>query len=344
MVLGLLGLGVASYAMSVMMADDDDDNRNRTATDDMDRWQKYMRFHIPKALVGGKEDVILQMRWGYGLGAFASAGAQIAALGAGNSSFKKAGGNIVQVGLDSFLPLPISRINMFDNTSAWILDSVTPSAFRPFLEYTMNLDGLGREIYNNRQTRLGDAYTGGDSIPEMYKSAARMLFDSTDGGIDISPNTMYFFANNGADGLAKITGGMYNIGLVAAGEKAFNPKTDTLLFDSFFGSKSNFDARSFSLVEKQIKEVDKRIKTLETDPEKYINYVGENPNAVAAVEFYNKAVNQDLKTLRSEANRIRGDRTYTPKERKELLDNITQMSNMVKRNLLMNFESLGYTP
>ena len=344
MVLGLLGLGVASYAMSVMMADDDDDNRNRTATDDMDRWQKYMRFHIPKALVGGKEDVILQMRWGYGLGAFASAGAQIAALGAGNSSFKKAGGNIVQVGLDSFLPLPISRINMFDNTSAWILDSVTPSAFRPFLEYTMNLDGLGREIYNNRQTRLGDAYTGGDSIPEMYKSAARMLFDSTDGGVDISPNTMYFFANNGVDGLAKITGGMYNIGLVAAGDKAFNPKTDTLLFDSFFGSKSNFDARSFSLVEKQIKEVDKRIKTLETDPEKYINYVGENPNAVAAVEFYNKAVNQDLKTLRSEANRIRGDRTYTPKERKELLDNITQMSNMVKRNLLMNFESLGYTP
>jgi hypothetical protein len=344
MVLGLLGLGAASYTMAIMMADDDDDNRNRVATDDMDRWQKYMRFHIPKALVGGKEDVIFQMRWGYGLGAFASAGAQIAALGAGNSSFKKAGGNIIQVGLDSFLPLPISRINIFDNTSAFILDSATPSAFRPFLEYTMNLDGLGREIYNNRQTRLGDAYTGGDSIPEMYKSAARMLFDSTDGGIDISPNTMYFFANNGADGLAKITGGMYNIGLVAAGEKAFNPKTDSILFDSFFGAKSNFDARAFSSVEKQVKEVDKRIKTLETDPEKYANYISENPNAAAAVEFYNKAINQDIKKLRSEANRIRGDRTYTPKERKELLDNITQMSNVVKRNLLMNFETLGYTP
>jgi hypothetical protein len=344
MILGLLGLGVASYTMAVMMADDDDDNRNRVVTDDMDRWQKYMRFHIPKVLVGGRDDVIFQMRWGYGLGAFASAGAQLAALGAGNSSFKTAGTNIIQAGLDSFLPLPISRINIFDNTPAWLLDTATPSAFRPFLEYTMNLDGLGREIYNNRQTRLGDAYTGGDSIPEMYKSAARMLFDSTDGGIDISPNTMYFFANNGADGLAKITGGAYNLGLVATGDKAFNPKTDTILFDSFFGAKSNFDARAFSLVEKQIKEVDKRIKTLETDPEKYIKYVGDNPNAVAAVEFYNKAINQDLKTLRSEANRIRGDRTYTPKDRKEMLDNITQMSNMVKRNLLANFETLGYTP
>ena len=344
MVLGLLGLGAGAYTMAVMMADDDEDKRNRVATDDMDRWQKYMRFHIPKVLVGGKDDVIFQMRWGYGLGSFASAGAQLAALGAGNSSFKTAGTNIIQAGLDSFLPLPISRINIFDNTPAWLLDTATPSAFRPFLEYTMNLDGLGREIYNNRQTRLGDAYTGGDSIPEMYKSAARMLFDSTDGGIDISPNTMYFFANNGADGLARVTGGAYNLGLVAVGDKSFNPKTDTILFDSFFGAKSNFDARAFSSVEKQVKEIDKRIKTLETDPDKYIRYVGENPNAVAAVDFYNKAVNQDLKTLRSEANRIRGDRTYTPKERKEMLDNITQMSNLVKRNLLFNFETLGYTP
>jgi len=344
MVLGLLGLGVASYTMAIMMADDDDDNRNRVATDDMDRWQKYMRFHIPKVLVGGKEDVIFQMRWGYGLGAFASAGAQLAALGAGNSSFKTAGTNIIQAGLDSFLPLPISRINIFDNTPAWLLDTATPSAFRPFLEYTMNLDGLGREIYNNRQTRLGDAYTGGDSIPEMYKSAARMLFDSTDGGIDISPNTMYFFANNGADGLAKITGGAYNLGLVATGDKAFNPKTDTILFDSFFGSKSNFDARAFSSVEKQMNEIEKRIKTLESDPERYANYINDNPNAAAALKFYDHAKNQSLKTVRTEQNRVRRSDEYTPKERKELLDNLTQMSNLIKRNLLMNFESLGYTP
>ena len=344
MILALLGLGVASYTMAGMMSDDDDEGRNRTATDDMDRWQKYMRFHIPKYLVGGRDDVILQMRWGYGLGSFASAGAQLAALANGNSSFKQAGTNILQSGLDSFLPLPISRISIFDNTAAWFLDTATPSAFRPFLEYTMNLDGLGREIYNNRQSHIGDAYTGGDNIPEMYKSAARTLFDITDGGIDVSPNTMYFFANNGADGLFRIAGGAYNLGLIGAGEKAFNPKTDTILFDSFFGSKSNFDARQFSNIEKQIKEVDKQIKTLEADPERLVKYMEDNPNAFAAVNFYNKAVNGDLRELRAEANRIRGDRTYTAKDRKELLDNITQMSNLVKRNMIMNFETLGYTP
>lgn len=344
MILALLGLGVASYTMAGMMSDDDDEGRNRTATDDMDRWQKYMRFHIPKYLVGGRDDVIFQMRWGYGLGSFASAGAQIAALANGNSSFKQAGTNILQSGLDSFLPIPVSRISIFDNTAAWFLDTATPSAFRPFLEYTMNLDGLGREIYNNRQSHIGDAYTGGDSIPEMYKSAARTLFDITDGGIDVSPNTMYFFANNGADGLFRIAGGAYNLGLIGAGEKAFNPKTDTILFDSFFGSKSNFDARQFSNVEKQVKEIDKRIKTLEADPEKLMDFMEKNPNAAAVVEFYNKGVNGDLRTLRAEANRIRRDKEYSPKERKEMLDNITQMSNLVKRNLILNFESLGYTP
>jgi hypothetical protein len=344
MTLMLLGLGVASYTMAGMLSDDDDEGRNRTATDDMDRWQKYMRFHIPKELVGGRDDVILQMRWGYGLGSFASAGAQLAALAAGNSSFKTAGANILQSGLDSFLPLPISRINPFDHTAAWFLDTATPSAFRPFLEYTMNLDGLGREIYNNRQSLIGDAYTGGDNIPEIYKDAARLLHSITDGGMDISPNTMYFFANNGVDGLARVVSGTYNLGLIAAGEKAFNPKTDTIPFDGFFGSKSNYDARKFSEVEKQVAEVKKRVQTLEADPDKYVNFLSKNPNAAAAIEFYDKAVNGDLRDLRAEANRIRSDRSLNAKERKILLDNINQMSNLVKRNMTMNLETLGYTP
>ena len=54
--------------------------------------------------------------------------------------------------------------------------------------------------------------------------------------------------------------------------------------------------------------------------------------------------NKDLKNVREQANLIRANRDYTPKDRKELLNNLLQMSNMIKRNMLMNFESLGYTP
>ena len=131
---------------------------------------------------------------------------------------------------------------------------------------------------------------------------------------------------------------------MATGEKEFNPKTDTVLFDSFFGAKSNFDARQFSEVEKQIKELARELNSVKDNPDAYMRFVEKNPNAEAAIEFYDKGVGSDLRDLRAEANIIRRDRLFNPKDKKELLNNNTQMSNLVKRNMLMNLETLGYTP
>jgi hypothetical protein len=340
MLIGLAGMGYAAWVMSYMMADDDDQDRNRTAVDDMDRWVRYMRFPLPKWVTGEDKEIILQTRWGFGLGAFASAGAQVAGMVHGSSSLGKGLENIMEAGLDSFLPLPISRISVLENPAAWFMDSATPSAFRPFMEYVMNVDSLGREIYNNRQSRAGNAYTGGDNIPEGYKSAARMLFDVTQGGIDVSPNTLYFFASNYVDGVARLGNGAYNLGLTATGEKAFNPKTDTILFDSFFGSPSNIDSREFSDMEKEIKALDIRIKTLQKDPENLAKFLESNPDAMYRVAYYNQAVNGNLKTLRTMANNVRASRDLSPKERSETLKDIVRMQNLVKRSILNNFEAL----
>jgi hypothetical protein len=343
MLIGLAGMGYAAYLMSYMMADEDDEDRNRVAIDDMDRWTRYMRFVLPRWMTGEK-DVIVQMRWGYGLGAFASAGAQVAGIVHGNSSIGKGLENIMEAGLDSFLPLPVSRISPVENPAAWLMDSATPSAFRPFMEYVMNTDSLGREIYNNRMTRAGDAYTGGDNIPEMYKGAARMLFDVTTGGIDVSPNVMYFFANNYIDGVARLTSGVYNLGLVATANKEFNPKTDTLVFDSFFGSPSNFDARKFSEAEKEIKNMERRLKTLEKDPENYLKYIEKNPEAQFIVDYYNEAVNGNLKDLRKMANDARSSRDLSIKDRTDMVREIVRMQNMVKLGILGNLEAAGFEP
>jgi hypothetical protein len=180
MTMALAGVGAAMYLMSMAMSDDDDLGRNRTATDDINRWSRYARFFIP-----GLETPI-QIPWGYGLGSFAAAGAQVMGMATGHAPIKDGLSNIVSIGLDSFLPLPISRINMLDNFPAFLMDSALPSVARPFLEWQMNMDGLGREIYNNRQSRVGDAYTGGDNIPELYKSAARTLADVTNGAVAVS--------------------------------------------------------------------------------------------------------------------------------------------------------------
>jgi hypothetical protein len=331
MFMSLAGAGAAIYLMALTLAEEDDEGRNKVATDDLARWTRYARFHIPGT------DVVFQIPWGFGLGAFASAGAQIMSFGLGNSSIKDVFINVKDVGFDAFLPLPMSRINMWENPAAWAMDSATPSLFRPFFEYAMNLDGLGREIYNNRQTRSGDAYTGGDSIPELYKDAAKMLANVTNGAVDWSPNTMYFFANNYADGLTRLVHNSYNIGMVGTGQKEFNPKTDTLAFDMFFGAKSNFDAREFSKVENQIKDKERKLNMFKNDPERYMDYIAANPFDQGIVDMYNKGVNGDLKKVRELANKYRAMPGLTPKERKELLDNVKEQQNLIKRHLISVF-------
>jgi hypothetical protein len=338
MTLGLAGFGVAMYLLSMALSDDDDLGRNRTKTDDINRWTRYARFHIP-----GLETPI-QIPWGFGLGSFAAAGAQVAAMGTGQASIKEGFSNTLSVMMDSFLPLPVSRINMFDNFPAWLMDSALPSVARPLFEWQMNMDALGREIYNNRQTRVGDAYTGGDNIPELYKSAARTIADVTNGAVDWSPNTMYFFANNYADGLMRIAQTGTNISLLAAGEKAFNPKTDTVLFDSFFGSASNFDAKQFSAIENQIKDKERKLKMFESNPEQYQKYVEANPMDEYLVKMYNEGVNGRLKEYREEANMIRKMPELSPKDRNDALKNIVQMQNFEKRHMIDAFEAFDIKP
>jgi len=338
MATSLLGAGVAMYMMALMMAGEDDEGRNKVVTDDMARWTRNARFHIPGT------DIIIQIPWGFGLGAFAAAGAQIASIAAGKTSLADAFSNVTTIGLDSFIPLPISRISPIDNFPAFAMDSVTPSAFRPFFEYVMNLDGLGREIYNNRQSRFGDAYTGGDNIPEIYKKVARELFDATDGAWDWSPNTMYFFASNYFDGMAKMASSATNMGLTVAGQKEFDLKNDVAFISSFIGSKSNIDAREFSSVEKKVQALEKRINALKDRPEQLDRFMDANPDAYAAVQFYNSQVNGSLRQIRTAANQVRASKELSIKERKEQLKELTTMSNQVKHQLVLVFEDFGITP
>jgi hypothetical protein len=338
MTLSLAGFGVGMYLLSMALSDDDELGRNRTKTDDINRWARYARFHIP-----GMDNPI-QIPWGFGLGAFAASGAQIAAIATGQASIKEGFSNTLSVMMDSFLPLPVSRINMFDNFPAWLMDSALPSAARPLFEWQMNIDALGREIYNNRQTRVGDAYTGGDNIPELYKSAARTLADVTNGAIDWSPNTLYFFANNYADGPMRLAQTGMNLSLLVTGEKNFNPKTDTVLFDSFFGSVSNFDAKQFSNIEKQIKDKERKLKMFESNPEQYAKYVEANPMDEYLVKMYNEGVNGRLKEYREEANAIRKMPDLSPKDRSDALKNIVQMQNFEKRHMIDAFDAFDIKP
>ena len=333
----LVGMGITAYLMSLMMADDDDLGRNKTAVDDMSRWTRFARFPIPGT------DIIVQIPWGFGLGGLAAMGAQMASIFNGNTRPGDLISKMFVIGMDSFLPLPVSRINPVEKPLPFLIDSMMPSFARPLVEYTMNVDALGRKIYNDRTSRLGDAYTGGDNIPELYKDAAIWWLKFS--GYDVSPNSLYFFANNYADGATRLVQNVNNVRLWASDKKDFNPKTDLMILDSFFGTKANFDAREWSRVESDLEERSKYVKMLKSDhPLEYSEYMAKNPLDQMLTKMYDHDVNGRLKDLREQANKWRAMEGLDPRTRTALVKNIVLQQDFEKRRLIDLYKAYGVEP
>jgi hypothetical protein len=339
----LLGVGAATFMMAAAMAGDDDRGRNKVLTDDTARWVRDARFNT--GIQSGGKDIVLQIPWGFGPGAFAAVGAQIAAFVSGSQSFGQFINNVLDAGAESFMPIPISKINKFEHPVEAALDSVLPSALKPLFEWAMNMDGLGREIYNNRQSRNSDAYTGGDNIPEMFKDAARLMFNMSDGSVNVSPNTLYFFSNNYLDAISRFSAWSYNTAQTLLGNRDFDFKTDTLLLDAYLKAPSNYDARQFSEVTKEIKSMEQRYRAFTTsgDPERMSQYFQEHPYDKAVIDYYNK-YNAQIDKLRALANTVRRDQSKTIKERQDEVRILIDNQNKMKSAFVQSVAAYGIEP
>jgi hypothetical protein len=333
----IMGVGFAAYMLAYLSAGDDDEERNKVGTDDMRRWVRALRINTGIE-IGGR-DLVAQLSWGFGPGAFASAGSQIAAMVTGNQSFTDGVVNIADAALESFMPVQASRIPPTENPTGFLIDSITPSILKPFVQFTMNVDGLGRRIYPDRQTaRYADAYLGTDSVPPMYVEAARWWLDST--GFDMSPNSMYFFANNYLDGLARVVSTSSNLALVAMGNKNFDPRTDTFFLDSYLKAPSNYDATEFKKAEQKIADYAKKINAFKGTPQ-LSEFMEDNPQAMGVVKSYNKFVNGGLRNLNEAANRVRRS-DMTVKEKQDRLNVLRKQQNQLKSAYLNMLDARGF--
>ena len=331
----LMGMGAATYQIALMLSGEDDKQRNKVETDDPSRWSRYARFFIP-----GMTNAV-QVPWPYGLGAFASAGAQISMMASGTASVKEGLGNIAVLGLDNFLPIPISKMNPLDSPLAFALDSIAPSPIKPFLEYVMNKNSMGNAIYNNRQNRASNAYTGGDNIPQMYKSTSTWLYDITKGGVDITPNVLYFFANNYMDGIAQIASAGTNLGLMAAGKMEFDAKKTALPIASFIGTPSNYDSRKFSETEQKVMAIKSRMDGLKADPKRLAAYIEDHPEYPGLVHYYEQQTGGPLRTIRAAMNKVREDRSMSIKEKAAKLKEMQPIQDTMKQNALMGMKAIS---
>jgi hypothetical protein len=136
----------------------------------------------------------------------------------------------------------------------------------------------------------------------------------------------------------------YSLVGVSKDEKTFNPKTDLPLFGSFFGAKSNVDAREYSSMESQIKKMDETIYTLKKqDPSGAIEYQQKHPFDTALVEMYNRRQGE-LNKLRQKATEIRTNRNINPSQKEAMIKIAVFEQNIIKHEMVQDFKAYGMKP
>ena len=341
----LTAAGFGLYLASMAMSPEDEWGRNSVRNDNMDQWLRNARIHIPNSVseqLGLGRDVVYQMPWGFGPGAFMAIGAQVGGLLAGASTAGEAISNIGLSLFDSFLPLPVSRIPLSDSPDSaltWAIDTITPTLLRAPVEYVMNVNGIGKEINSNSHRRLDDAFLASDRTPLIYKDLSAWMYDNEIASV--SPNTLFLYANSYIDGQAKLAELLYSWANLQTGQKEFNVKTDAPLIGSFFGTKPNIDSRIYGEMEKKIIEIDKKMNTLkQRDQMKLLEYKTKNPLHEGMVGKY-KARQGELNKLREDAKEIRMDPTTSPKEKTERLRFVMVKQNYLKYQMVQDFKAYG---
>ena len=308
-------LGYGMYNMAYMMAPTDDQGRNKVGTDNMELWERNLR--LPALGMLGKDNDYFQIPWGWGFGAFASMGAQIGGVVNGESTVKEALSNMVPVALEAYMPLPTPKFNPLDNPAAYVVDSVVPSFARPVIEYAMNVDEFGREIYKNRMGQFGSPWSGGENLPEMYRMASSLIADTT--GVQMSPEALHFFTNSYIDGLSTFLHNITGVGMTLAGDRDFDPKHDLFFLENFIGKSSSYDAREYADMSKKVQQIKSDLSARANRPDLLESYREEHPNADMIVKLYNQQNNGMLKQVRHQINVVANDPNLSSSERNEAL-------------------------
>jgi hypothetical protein len=313
-----LGLGYALHKMAKAVAGNDDNGENRVSSDDHAQWVRNLR--IPTDILGDFKDVLgehnkfINIPWGFGTGALASIGAQLSALEDGDIKLSEAATHMASAAHQSFIPMPVESFELFNkHPLGWAVASAAPSVIRPLLEFTWNADDNGRQIYNTRGSKYGDAYSGGDYTPEGYKRAAIAISQATNGAWSPSPNSLQFLVNNYVQGVANTTNAVMGNYLWATGQQDYDVKRNIPMFSNLIGSESDAAARRYSDVDNDLKNLSQRATSLKnSDRDGYDRFMDNHPDATSIIDKYNRRKAR-LNQINMRLNKLRG--TYeTPKQ------------------------------
>jgi len=331
----MMALSLGAVAKGVM-GDDEEDPKNVVAEDSKELWTRNLRIPLGWLGIDSIKEKFFQIPWGFGMGAFAAAGAQVAAQVSAvvspnkDASLKEFFGNTASIAADSFFPLPVARFNPLDSPINWMFASFSPSVVRPFYEYAVNMNGLGQSIHRNYYNRYGPAYAGSQNTEEFFWGTAKIIGESSGGRWQPEPNEVRFWMTAYADGAAAIMSDLVNLGLTfATNEKDFDPKTDLVFLDNYIGNKISPDLIQFSKASPRIEVLKRGFDSAINSPnENFRNrFLKDNPNAPAIVYIYNQqlAAMRRFRSMTTDAEVF----AKTPKERKALQEDFNKSRDIL---------------
>lgn len=336
---GMMGYFIALSLGTLALGGDDEEKKNAVADDEMELWTRNLRLPLNWFMEGeGKRERFFQIPWGFGMGSFAAAGAQIASVVSGNQPLTSAMANTAIIGLDSYLPLPVARYNPWGNLGVWALDSVMPTAARGMFEYAVNIDGLGRQIYRDYHNRFGPAYVPGGSTQEAYRDLSKWLADVTNQSVALEPSEAKFLLSTFIDAGAAMAADFYDLSDLFAGRRDFDPKQDLLIFDSFFGTKIDKDVSNYQEVRNKVERFRQGYTNAANSPrEGAINrFVEEYPNAGGIAWRYNQLINDMNQYNKNLSTRLA--RAEDPRERQRIEDEARKTRRLQMRRIINMYE------
>ncbi|NDG61971.1 MAG: hypothetical protein EBY29_00680 [Planctomycetes bacterium] len=348
MIRAFFGYGMAFYAMNYllgMMLPGDEQGRNRVANDDKSQSVRGFRVPLPwdkkhfvnAPLSFGPLNII---NMGYQTASF---------LNPADSNFMNVDGytgNMLRIASNMFSPIQPSAINPTKYPVQFLSDTLLPSVAKPVGQLAMNMTPWGSKIYNDTPGRISDVYTGGQTVPQIYKDLSDAGYKAFE--TEIPPSMVRFASTNYLNGVADMAsmGDEIIRGIMKAAGSPQGKTPDAKVFvGSIIGNRASTDTANYTAVSDKIAAIKRDIATAEAtgDPQLIIRATKKHAMDQNAIAAFNANLGK-MRGIQKRMKELRANQIMPLEAKSKLLDALQSQLELEKRLAVDSVKPFGVKP
>jgi hypothetical protein len=348
MIRAFFGYGMAFYAMNYllgMMLPGDEQGRNRVANDDKSQSVRGFRVPLPwdkkhfvnAPLSFGPLNII---NMGYQTASF---------LNPADSNFMNVDGytgNMLRIASNMFSPIQPSAINPTKYPVQFLSDTLLPSVAKPVGQLAMNMTSFGSQIYNDTPGRISDVYTGGQTVPQIYKDLSNAGYKAFE--TEIPPSMIRFGFTNYLNGVADMAsmGDEIIRGIMKAAGSPQGKTPDAKVFvGSIIGNRASTDTANYTAVNDKIAAIKRDIATAEAtgDPQLIIRATKKHAMDKNAITAFNANLGK-MRGIQKRMKELRANQIMPLEAKSKLLDALQSQLELEKRLAVDSVKPFGIKP